>query len=91
MLARIGDLSRCEVPMSIRMKSMSLVLVVAALLAVIASVLVVAIVLRRFNELERTLAERELDSVTETVSSMLKAQRNVALQWSNWNDAYFFV
>ena len=91
MLRPIGDLSRCEVLMSIRMKSMSLVLVVAALLAVIASVLVVAIVLRRFNELERSLAERELDSVTETVSAMLKAQRNVALQWSNWNDAYTFV
>jgi len=76
--------------MTIRMKSMSLVLLVAALLAVIASVLVVAIVLRRFNELERTLADRELDSVTETVSGMLKAQRNVALQWSNWTDAYAY-
>ena len=76
--------------MTIRSKSMSLVLMVAALLAVIASVLVVAIVLRRFNELERTLAERELDSVTETVTAMLKAQRTVTLQWSNWTDAYHY-
>jgi len=77
--------------MSIRIKSMSLVLAVAGSLAIIASVLAVAIVLRRFNELERNLADRELDSVTETVSAMLKAQRTVALQWSNWTDAYTFM
>ena len=77
--------------MSIRMKSILLVMLAAALLAALATVLIIVIVLRRFNELERTQAEHELDTVTQTVSVMLKAQRSVALQWSNWTDAYAYV
>ncbi len=77
--------------MTIRVKSLLLVLTTAALLAVIGSLLVVGIVLRRFSELERTLAERGLDGVTDSVSTMLKAQRSVALQWSSWNEAQAFV
>jgi two-component system sensor histidine kinase/response regulator len=77
--------------MSIRVKSILLVLLAATLLAALATILIIVIVLRRFNELERTLAEHELDSVTQTVTAMLKSQRTVALQWSNWTDAYNYV
>lgn len=77
--------------MSIRVKSILLVLLAAALLAALATILIVAIVLRRFNELERTLAEHELDSVTQTVATLLKSQRTTAVQWSNWTDAYHYI
>ena len=77
--------------MTIRMKSLLLVLVTAGLLAVIGCLLVFFIVLERFAELERKDADSQLQRLRDAVHDGLDAQRAVALQWSNWNDAYHFM
>ncbi len=77
--------------MTIRMKSLLLVLITAGLLAVIGCVLVYVIVLERFSELERKDAEAQVQRLRDVLQDGLEAQRAVALQWSNWDDAYRFV
>ena len=77
--------------MSIRMKSLLLVLVTAGLLAVMGCLLVVFIVLERFSELERKDAEAQLQRLRDVIQDSLESQRSVTLQWSNWDDAYRFV
>ena len=77
--------------MTIRMKSLMLVLVTAALLAAVGSALVVLIVLERFAQLELRDAETAMKRLEDTLASSLQAQRTVALQWSNWDDAYAYV
>ena len=61
------------------------------LLAVIGCLLVVFIVLERFAELERKDAEAQVQRLRDVLHDSLEAQRSVALQWSNWDDAYRFV
>ncbi len=77
--------------MTIRMKSLLLVLVTAGLLAVIGCLLVFFIVLERFAELERKDADSQVQRLRDAILDGLEAQRSVALQWSNWDDAYRFV
>ena len=77
--------------MTIRMKSLFLVLGTALVLSVTGVVLVMTCVLQRFAELERRDADVAIHSLQEGVTGALRAQRTIAVQWSNWDDAYRFV
>ena len=77
--------------MTIRLKSILLVLVTSVLLAAVGTILVVFIVLARFAELEKRDAETAMRRLSDTLSVAEDGIRRVALQWSRWDDAYAFM
>jgi PAS domain S-box-containing protein len=77
--------------MTIRMKSLLLVLGTALVLSVTGVVLVLTCVLQRFAELERRDADMAIATLRQGVAAALQAQHTTAVQWSSWDDAYRFV